>query len=251
MKSLKLLLLWLVAWMTPWLAQAADKEMTTPPITVQVQVDAQGRLAEIKPLTKLGEPFDGIIQRALAHWTFDPARVDGKPVVTTTWLAIDLKAQVHDNGDAAVQVRYLGNGPDVLLAEPAYPDDMLRRGREATIIVHATVGIDGHLSDVAVSEALTSNGVYAREFVDASVTAVTHSTAQPIMVDGKPVVSRVSIPLHFKLHEIGKLNPRQLAPADDASRFVKPATAVEQPAFADDVDVAIDSPIKPLSTPGS
>lgn len=253
MKTLKWMLL--AALLLPSLALAAGKArvMTTPPIRVQVQVNALGHVVDISPMQKLNEPFAGIVQHTLANWTFYPARINDKPVATTTWLSIELKAQMRDNGDAAVQVVYLGNGPDIELIPPRYPPDMVRDLREARIVVQATLGLDGHLSDARVVQALTTDGGRAREFVDSVMAAVSKAKGRPIVVDGQPVVSHIRCPVSFTLdrngHPAGM--PEDLKHAIDSVKYVKLEPAPEKDfSAAGDYTVALDSPVKPLSTPG-
>ena len=254
----------LAAMLLPSLAVATDKpkEITTPPIKVQVQVDATGHLADITPKAKMAEPFVAVIRRTVSGWRFHPARVNGKPVVTTTWLTLGLKVQPQDNGNAAVQVLYYGNGPDVAFGNPAYPRDMLRAQREARIVFEATVGVDGHLSEPKIVEALTSDGGPAVEFVNNVLDAARKATAQPIIVDGQPVVSHIRLPVSFGFsqHDSGP-GPssasdwaRQFERASDSSKYVVHSPTLlpsSRLAPIGDVMVVLDSPVGPVNSSGS
>lgn len=237
----------------PSLALATDrpKEVTTAPIEVRVQVDAQGHLSGITPMQPLKEPFAGIVQRTLAKWTFYPARVADRPVVTTTWLNVDLKALMREDGNAVVQVEYLGNGPYIEpLVAPAYPRDMARVDCEAEVDVQATVGANGHLANPRVVEAFTTRGQPAQDFVDAAFEAVKHTKAHAIIVDGQPVPTQVRIPITFNLGSMGR-GHTGLERASDSAKFVHLDTASITPADFSGVALIVqDSPIKPLSTPG-
>lgn len=233
------------------LATGNPKMLTTPPIKVRVQVDATGHLTHITPMRKLKEPFAGIVERTLAKWTFYPARVNDKPVVTTTWLNIALKARMEVNGDAQVQVQYLGNGPDVApLVGPAYPRTMLRRYCEAEVVVQATVGANGHLANPRVLAAMTTHGDPAADFVHAAFDAVNQTRASPIIVDGQPVPTQIRFPITFNIGTVGKV-PAGLECASDSAKFVHSAPAAITPAdLSSDASVVLDSPIQPLTTPG-
>lgn len=262
MNTIKWMLL--IAMLLPSMALATDKpkEITTPPIKVQVQVDAAGRLVDITPMRKVAEPFADVIRRTVSGWRFYPARVNGKPVVTTTWLTLELKVQPQDNGNAAVQVVYFGNGPDVAFTNPAYPRDMMRAQREARIVVEATVGVDGHLSAPKIVDALTSDGGPAREFVNNVLDSARKATARPIIVDGQPVISHIRMPVSFgvsRYRQGADTKPdsdwaRLFERAIDSSKFVvRSATLLPARRFTPigDVMVVLDSPVGPVRTPGS
>ena len=255
MKRWKWLLLAVTLLPSLALATSDPKVMTTPPILVRVAVDATGHLTDITPMQKLADPFAGIVQRTLAKWTFYPARINGKPVVTMTWLNIKLKAQLNGNGGAQVQVDYLGNGPYWGLTCPPYPWQMARELRAARIVVEATVGTDGHLADPKVVAALTSDGGPAKFFVRAVLNSVRKAKAKPIVVDGQPVVSHVRFPVTFALDVDGRTDgdAAHFRPASDSSRYVT-ASQVPPPAsrlaLVGNEMVALDSPIQPIATPG-
>lgn len=262
MNTMKRMLL--AALLLPSLALAADKprEITTPPIKVQVQVDATGRLADITPVPKVAGPFADVIRRSVSNWKFHPARVNGKPVVTTTWLTVGLKVQPQDDGSAVVQVVYYGNGPDVEFTNPGYPPDMVREGREAKIVLEAAVGLDGHLSELKIVDAVTSDGGPARDFVRNVLDSARKATARPIIVDGQPVVSHIRMPVSFSLGRYGQ-DPgskpigdwtRHFERARDSSKYVVHSSAplpASRLAPIGDVMVVLDSPVGPVSSPGS
>ena len=262
MNTMKWMLL--VAMLVPSLALATDKhkEITTLPIKVQVQVDATGHLVDITPVQKTAGPFIDAIKGAVSAWRFYPARVNGKPVVTTTWLTLGLKVQPQDNGNAAVQVLYYGNGPDVAFSNPAYPRNMARAQREARIVFEATVGVDGHLSEPKIVEALTSDGGPAVEFVNNVLDSARKATAQPIVVNGQPVVSHVRLPVSFGLSQ-DEQGPgpnstsdwaKQFERASDSSKYVVHSPTLlpaSRLAPIGDVMVVLDSPVGPLSSSGS
>ncbi|HEY8683211.1 MAG TPA: energy transducer TonB, partial [Rhodanobacter sp.] len=247
----------LAAMLLPTLVCAEDKVATTPPITVQVQVDAQGHLGAITPMQKLGEPYASLVQRTLAGWSFYPARIQGKPVVTTTWLTIEMTAQPRGNGDFEVHVVYLGNGPYTKLSAPSYPGDMLRERREAKLVALATIGIDGKFSDVRIAQSQTSDGVSARDFIDSVRDMLKRAKAHPIIVDGEPVVSHISFPIIYHIDVMNETRgtPDNLATARDSAKFIaaKPASDEKIDAQANAM-VTLDSPVSPVSPrslPGS
>ncbi|OOG55480.1 hypothetical protein B0E48_12570 [Rhodanobacter sp. C03] len=233
----------LVAMLLPPLVCAEDKVATTPPIKVQVQVDAQGHLGDITPMQKLDEPYASLVQRTLAGWSFYPARVQGKPVITTTWLTIELKAQPRGNGDFDVQVVYLGNGPRFEMLNPAYPGSMVRERTEAKITVLATIEADGSVADVHFGQALTTDGVSAKDFEINAIAAVKKAKVHSIIVDGEPVATHLSIPIQFALG--ARTIPMDLKPAKGSSKSL----VAEKDALPGDTMVALDSPVSPRSTP--
>lgn len=254
----------LVAMLLPSLALATDtpKAITTPPIKVQVQVDATGHLVDITPMQKIAGPFADVIKNTVSAWRFRPARVNDKPVVTTTWLTLGMKVQPQDTGNAAAQVLYYGNGPDVAFGNPAYPREMLRAQREARIVFEATVGVDGRLSEPRIIEALTSDGGPAVEFVNNVLDAARKATAHPIIVDGQPVVSHIRMPVSFSIGRDAQAPDstahndwaKHFERAHDSSKFVMHSSAPLPPsqlAPIGDVMVVLDSPVGPVKASGS
>jgi hypothetical protein len=232
----------------PLYAISKDRSGSMPSYlyTVKVDVDTDGRLVNIKPTRAIEEPYAGLLKQTLAKWRFYPARVDGKPAVTTTWLKLELKAAKQSNGDVQIHLAYLGNGPDYQLT-PKYPPDMIGQGLGAKIFLHATIGVDGKFSEVSVTQALVTNGRHADEFVRSSIDAAQAATAEPIVVAGKPVISHVSLPIVYRLSERGG----NLQPAGDSAKYVSaPSKEVVKVQSEDDALLALDSPIRPMDTDG-
>lgn len=252
MNSRKLIVLLAAMWV-PTLVCAGDKIVHSDPIKVQVQVDSQGHVGDIHPMHAVKEPFASLLQTTLSGWRFHPAVLDGTPVATTTWLTVELVSRPNASGSYSVHVQYDGNGPYLVGGVPRYPTDMLRQGRDANIVVFATFGKDGTLSDLRVGQAETSDGGPAAEFVHAVFDSLHRAQVHPIVVDGHPVASRIRFPVTFRLDRTAdaKGDIPNLKPASDRSRFPGPtdvpAGMVGSP---EGVALALDSPVTPMNLPG-
>ncbi len=85
-------------------------------------------------------------------------------------------------------------GPDFLHKElPGYPPIAKRLGKEGKVVLRLTINVKGNLVDVEVLEGADYG------FTEAAVRAVRKSTFLPARRNGKPVTSRVILPVRFML----------------------------------------------------
>lgn len=232
----------------PFETYASGNETMSPVFRVQVQVDGQGRVSVTQPLRSLKEPYAGIVKHTLESWRFHPALVGEKPAVTITWLSVALASTSMPNGDLGVAVTYFGNGPSLGDLALTYPADMVRRRLQARLLVEATVGTDGLLSDIQMVKTTTSDGLDVSSFVKSARDTLGKAHVHPILVDGQPVASHVRFPINYVLgstEQSSELEKQHgFKRARDSSRFVsgQPAASVpeELPSGA---MIALDSPV--------
>jgi protein TonB len=120
-------------------------------------------------------------------------RLGAAAIATTVALfALTAYASAPQGGDAAAaetDVTYRA------LSRPQYPQAMIDARESGTVIVLATVGVDG---SVSAASAVPGQGV-ATGLQEAAVAAVKTWTFNPATRDGKPVESAVHVPVTFAL----------------------------------------------------
>lgn len=79
---------------------------------------------------------------------------------------------------------------------PTYPPAAVRAGEEGMVMLRATVDRDGHPQDV---EVVTSSR--SRELDRAALEAVRAARFLPALRDGRPIVSKVNVPVDFRLDD--------------------------------------------------
>lgn len=89
-------------------------------------------------------------------------------------------------------------GPDARMPAPPYPPQALRQGIDGTVVLLIDIGPDGKPTRVQVDHA-TPAGV----FDAAAMEAAKHWTFEPGRKDGKPVASRVQVPIRFEARTSG------------------------------------------------
>lgn len=90
-------------------------------------------------------------------------------------------------------------GVRMISAEPPrYPRESRRKKEEGTVILAVTVGLEGRVADIAVSQ---SSGF--RRLDEAALDAVRRWRWEPMLRDGRPVMVRGIVPIPFVLQQRG------------------------------------------------
>ena len=79
--------------------------------------------------------------------------------------------------------------------KPAYPTDAIPSKKEGTVELELIIGADGKVSDVRVTKSLDNGG----EFDKAAIAAAKEWLFKPGAKEGKPVPTKVSLVLDFKV----------------------------------------------------
>jgi hypothetical protein len=124
---------------------------------------------------------------------------------------------------------------------------------EAKVTVEASVQADGTLSDVHIVDARTTHSAKGAPFYRAVIDAFKKDRFLPELVDGRPVITRIRVPVSFCLVEAGMESkgpmPCTLGHLDhaiDAPHDSIDDGKSETSRFAD-VPIALDSPLKLVS----
>lgn len=205
------------AWMLLPAAAFAGEPLQDWPITLQLDVNSAGRVTAAKAMgptaPQTGDahftakvPSDQRLSEALAHkaeqaalkWKFQPITLAGIPVTGRTWAAAHLRFTQRKDGNVDVALQYLGNGPFMqqqVLPRP--PEVMLRQMATGIVDVEYVVEPDGSVDHIQTLKWFGKVAQYQEVFAQAIRQAFGASKGLPMLIDGKPVATRMRIPVTF------------------------------------------------------
>ncbi|UGB38045.1 energy transducer TonB [Frateuria soli] len=216
-----------------WAAHAADGQIVrTYHLQAGLDVDAAGQVTRVDLPGEIPAVLGAPARESIKRWRFKPPVRGGRTVTARTYAWVDLLLVRHPDGNHGVDVSYVKNGPALALRPPRWP--MVQGGGRLTMA--AVVQPDGSLTDIKVVASAFSSPIARRQFALAVEEAIRHSHALPEQVDGKPIATRVQIPVAFERHD-----------APSTARADRPTDQPTVPA-PDDLSgqaVALDSPVQP------
>ncbi len=153
-------------------------------------------LNEVPKLSGLGEALNRPIQSVdtVVSPTLERPTTQGGPIA-------DLKSAEPDNSPTLIVPEIDTSGSDVtpprikVSRKPEYPKNAKRAEKEGTVILQATVGVDGYATNIT---ALTEFG-YGLE--EAAINALKKFRFEPAVKKGEKIEHLVQIPFEFKLEE--------------------------------------------------
>src|SRR5262249_16378941 len=152
-------------------------------VILDATIDKDGRVS--KGSTVKGDPLlaaaagDGV-----REWRYKPSRLNGARGETQTRIALNFTGDRSASAPAAMDGNSFERAELISRQEPA------RQPVSGTVIFRATVGIDGKLSNIRVTDA-------PAELVPAALDAVKQWVYRPAKLNGKPVGADPVIPLRF------------------------------------------------------
>ena len=188
----------------PMLLEA--KEPATGPVTfnasVLVDVDAHGKPVRVEAPQDLPEPIRNFIEKRVASWQYQPAKVGGVPQPATTYVSVNACAVPVSNG-YKMGLDYQANGPrslnDRRLAPPQYPPSARHAGTEADFVLILDIDTDGHAKLATVEKAEFRGRGGSSDFEP-----LLRRWAKTLRFDvehlgNKPVTAKVRMPVEFTM----------------------------------------------------
>jgi TonB family protein len=222
-------------------AQATDEREQT--YRVGADVDAQGHITATQVEPDVPASIAAMLASAVKQWQFTPAKLNGRPVSAHTFISAKLQALPNTNGQYNLRIRFMGNGPKINPhggVQPQYPRDAIRARQSAFTILEATIQPDGSLTDMSVSSEF-EDWPLLPYFKAAVLAAAKQWHAIPEQVDGRPVATRMRIPVSFNLNP-PQFTAKQIKILREAAREEAAQPAIPLPS---DQEVALDSPLQP------
>ncbi len=166
----------------------------------RVVLDEQGVPQQVQANEKLPPVVRDLVEQRVKQWRFEPARVDGEAKAGVTHVLLRGCGVPNAGGGMQIAMDYSSNGPGmaggaVLLSPPRYPVDAARGSREGSFNVVFQVGANGRAT-VEKIEARTGS---LKDFERALRDWVVAMRYVPEEVDGKPVATRIAMPVDFAL----------------------------------------------------
>lgn len=196
---------------------APDEKRIARMLRVAVDVDATGRVVAAEPLDDPEPPFAAAARFAVRQWQFDPAQPDGVPVAARTVVpVIFLPTASFELARVQVPPR------PVSQQRPDYPLPMRRAGIEGEVLVVFDVTPEGRVRNAWVARSNHPG------FDEAAIEAVEAWRFTPGVVDGRPVYTRISVPMVFRIQGDGEVGfrirrPRKFSPeTPEAMQFERP-----------------------------
>lgn len=246
-RTLAIALLAVLGWGT---ARAADPNIVREYTTrVALDVNTDGQVAKVVMPAEVPAALAIPTQEAAMHWRFEPPKRNGQAVTARTYAYIRLQVLKRSDSAYGLRVIFDANGPELTYTEiPRYPSDELRRRNEGLLTMDAVVRADGSLSDINLAGARYRMPPHAHAFEQSVRRALAHVRAQPELVDGKPVATRIRIPFAFSL---GAGFSSWYDQGQQGHENTNPSGQPPSPPNPIGQAVAVDSPVRPMMAPGS
>lgn len=165
----------------------------------KVAVDASGKPTSIQVSEDLPLAVRGFIEKRVASWTFSPPRRGSLVADGVTYLRLGACAIPEAGGGYRLGVDFKSNGPKLeTQSAPAYPAAAQRAGKEADLIAKLIIEPDGRAELQSIE---SSSGPLPRRdgFSEPIRDWVGTLHYLPEQLDGKPVATRLEIPITFSL----------------------------------------------------
>lgn len=161
--------------------------------TFALELDARGQLTAIEPTEAMPAELRKELEARIGQWAFAPARVDGQPAATRTYLRITTAGSRSPDG--MLKVLSATTGPGVAsLSNPAYPTSELRRGEGGIVVLQLAVDANGEVTDVAF---YGERQRASRTLANAARDAARDWRFKPETVNGTAIASTVVLPVCF------------------------------------------------------
>ncbi|WP_141455098.1 TonB family protein [Pseudoxanthomonas sp. z9] len=224
-------------------AGPAEEELVVFQTRAAVSIDAMGRPTDIQLPEQLPEAVASFVRNQITQWRFLPPDVDGQPRAGKTFLTLGAcAAPVADGYQLAIDYKGAGPGaprPDGRSPPPQYPLEAVKQQVGGRGLVQFLVEPDGSvtLETVEFKPARSQ-----RLFQQAIEDWVEQLRFMPEEVDGKPVRTRMRMPLHFERRLRGTVAANAKADKPECTALMKQGDE-QRP-------VALDSPFRRLEGGG-
>lgn len=221
----------------------------------RIEVDSQGKVVAVTPDPALPAAVGAAIQSTVGSWRFTPPAKEGRAVNGVTFVQLGACA-VPEAGNYRFAVAYRGNGPARSgPPAPRFPLREMRAGHSSKLQLNYSVLANGtaRIDEITVLEG--SKRADQRAFRGAVENWVNAIKFEPELVDGVPVVTKMSYPIVFMAGGTQSFSSFQAArkkfEKEDQARAAAQPSCQTALGASDNSDrqVALDSPFQ-LLPPG-
>lgn len=224
-------------------AGPAEEELVVFQTRAAVSIDAMGRPTDIQLPEQLPEVVASFVRNQITQWRFVPPDIDGPPRAGKTYLTLGAcAAPVPEGYQLAIDYKGAGPGawrPDGRSPPPQYPVEAIKQQAGGSGLVQFVVEPDGS----ATLETVEFKPARSRRlFQQAIEDWVEQLRFMPEEVDGKPVRTRMRMPLHFERRLRGTVAANAKVDKPECMALMKQGD--------DQRPVALDSPFRRLEGGG-
>lgn len=210
---------------------------------VALDIGTDGKVAAIQLPQDIPAMLAGPAREAIARWRFRPSVRDGHAVTARTFVRLALQFVQQADGNYGLRAVYRSNGPALSFPKlPEYPRNELRQRGQGTLVMEAIVHTDGTLGEIHVASH-RFNHPNPGAFITSAEAVMRRAVAQPELVDGQPVTTRIQVPFVFALQGISR--------SEALSRQARKEAAPEASDGSGPIGepVALDSPVQRVADP--
>lgn len=178
-------------------------------VKVSFEVTVEGRAANVYPVESDNPNFEEAAVEAVSKWTFEPARIDGRPV--RTHMSVPVIFNIEGEGRSMYSVQrpkafpatlpaifHFDEPPEIVnVASPVYPLAALQEGRQGKVKVGFFVGPGGAVEKATIVESAGA------DLDGATLAAVEKLRFKPAVKDGKPGYAALNMEFEFKTNGWG------------------------------------------------
>lgn len=198
-----------------------EKELFVFQTRAAVSIDATGRPTEIQLPEQMPEAVATFVRDQIMQWRFVPPDVDGQARAGKTYLTVGACAAPTADG-YQLAIDYKGAGPGTPRPDgkivPPYPREAVGKNANHRGVVQFVVEPDG--GTTLESLEFTPSGS-KRLFRPAIEDWMKQVRFMPEEVDGKPVRTRMRVPLHFESRPHGTASTQSKADKPECTALLK------------------------------
>jgi serine/threonine-protein kinase len=157
-------------------------------ILLEATIAADGRVSDVRA-TRSIPPLDTAAIEAVRQWVYEPPTVNGKPHPVIISVAIEFKLTAPQPIRVGGAIKPPTQTKRVV---PAYPPEAQAAGVQGIVIMEATVGVDGKVTDVRVLRSIPL-------LDQAAMDAVRQFEYAPTVIDGVTVPVIMTVTINFTL----------------------------------------------------
>jgi len=184
-------------------------------VLVYLWVDADGNPSHIKVMRGVGMGLDESAVEAISQYKFKPATLEGKPVTVDLYIEQNFRSlpqtasamaphgpspvsdplplQATESTPTARISPGVISGQRLNFVAPAYPDDAKAARIQGAVVLHAIIGKDGTIKELAVISG-------PKELQDSAMNAVKQWTYKPYLLNGEPTAVDTNITVNYALN---------------------------------------------------
>lgn len=191
-------------------AALAQEPAYTLDASGRITIAADGSVSDYALQDQLDESIAGLVDKTVRNWHFEPILVDGRPVIATTNMHLELEALPRDGDEFVLRVADVDFGGSTKVSHdpPQYPRDALddRIGAKVTLVVQvdATGKVERlHVERVSLSEDSSDmrERFWRERFAKATLAAAKDWTFKNNeVIDGTPLATILRIQVAYQIN---------------------------------------------------